>query len=334
MKKCQIIAEIGSTHDGSIRNACKMIEIASKCGANIAKFQTHIPEAETLPNAPMPSYFKGEPRFEYFKRTGFTIKEWKHLKKCCEKNNIEFMSSVFSIEAVDLLEKIGVKRYKIPSGEVTNLPMLEYIAKKEKPIILSSGMSDWRELDEAVDIITKYNKKLTVLQCTSAYPAKYNEIGLNVMLEIKDRYSLPVGLSDHSLTNYSSFAAVTLGATIIEKHFTLSKNLYGSDAKHSLEPHEFSDLAKGIRAIEEMLKNKVNKNQIEKFNEMKQVFQKSIVSKKDILKDEIIKIDMISIKKPGTGIPPKFFNKLIGKIAKRDIKKDTVIKFEDIGEKL
>ncbi len=334
MTKCKIIAEIGSTHDGSIGNAMNMIEAASKCGANIIKFQTHIPDAETLPNAPMPPFFKGEPRFEYFKRTGFSEEQWKLLKKTCDSHKVEFMSSVFSIEAVDLLENVGVKRYKIPSGEVTNLPMLRYVAQTDKPIILSSGMSNWAELDEAVDAILEYHDNLTILQCTSAYPTKYKEIGLNIMLEMEERYSLPVGLSDHSLTNYSAFAAVTHGAVVIEKHFTLSRHLYGSDAHHSLEPEQFYDLVAGIHAIELMQSHDVDKDDISKYEEMKAVFQKSIVSLRNIPKGTIIKKDMISIKKPGSGLHPKFFDKIIGKKAARNIKKNTVIRRVDVGGKL
>ncbi len=330
MNTCEIIAEIGSTHDGSLGNACRMIESAAGCGVDVVKFQTHIPEAETLPDAPMPPFFKGEPRFEYFKRTGFDPDQWRLLKRTCEKNGMEFMSSVFSIEAVDLLEEIGVERYKIPSGEVTNLPMLEYVAKTGKSIILSSGMSNWKELDEAVEVITNHNRELTVLQCTSAYPAKYEEIGLNIMLEMKERYGLPVGLSDHSLRNYPSFTAAALGASVIEKHFTLSKEMYGSDARHSLEPHEFSDLVDGIRAIGLMLSSRIDKDDTGAFGDMKAIFEKSIVTVKDIREGQSITRDMLAVKKPGTGIPPKFLEDAIGSRAARDIDRDHVLVEEDL----
>ena len=171
--KVKIIAEVGSVHDGSFGNALKLIELAAKCSADIVKFQTHIAEAETLKDAPMPSFFKGEPRYEYFKRTGFSIEEWKQLKAKCDEQRIEFLSSPFSVEAVELLEKIGIKRYKVPSGEVTNLKLLKVIAETRKPVLLSSGMSAWQELDDAVNTIKNIHNDITVLQCTSEYRYEY-----------------------------------------------------------------------------------------------------------------------------------------------------------------
>lgn len=330
MDRCEVIAEVGLLHDGELEKAFKLIETAVECKADVVKFQTHIPEAETLANAPTPPYFSEEPRFDYFKRTGFNLNEWKEIKEKCDDCEIEFMSSVFSIDSIKLLEKLDVKRYKIPSGEVTNIPLLEYAAKTKKPIILSSGMTNWNELDEAVNTISKYNNNLTLLQCTSAYPAEYVEIGLNIMLDMKNRYDKPVGLSDHSLTNYSSYAAVALGAKVIEKHLTVNKNWYGSDAKHSLEPAQFLELVEGTRAISKMLKNPVDKNNIDKFNQMRTIFQKSIVSLVNIQKGTIIKEEMISTKKPGIGLEPKYFKDILGKKAKKDIKKDSTIFKKDI----
>lgn len=330
--KILIIAEVGSVHDGSFGNAQKLIEITSKCGADIVKFQTHIAAAETLPNAPMPTYFKGEPRVEYFERTAFNLHQLQALKRHCQENGIEFVSSPFSLEAVELLEKIGVTRYKIPSGEVTNLPLLKAAAQTGKPILLSSGMSCWRELDEAVNTILPYHDRLTLLQCTSAYPCPPEQVGLNVMLEMKDRYKLPVGFSDHTLTNYASLAAVTLGASVIEKHFTFSRNMYGSDAQHSLEPHEFADLAQGIRAIETMLNTPVNKDNLEEFVSMKVTFEKSIVSIVDIPAGTIITDAMIGFKKPGTGIPTRQVDQVLGKLTLNTIPKDTLIKLEDLAD--
>lgn len=328
---CLIIAEVGSVHDGSFGNALKLIELAAECGANIVKFQTHIAEAETLKDAPMPSFFKVEPRYEYFQRTGFTLKQWEELKAKCDEQKIEFLSSPFSVEAFELLEKVGVKKYKVPSGEVTNLPMLKIIAKTKKPVMLSSGMSTWKELDDAVNTIQQIHNNIRVLQCTSEYPCSYDNVGLNIMLEMKERYQSPVGFSDHTLTNYSAFTAVALGASVIEKHLTFSRKMYGSDAKHSLEPNEFSDLVQGIRAIETILSSKADKDIIaDKMSEMKEVFQKSIVAVVDIAGGSIITEDMIVFKKPGSGIPPGEVNKIIGKRLKRDIIKDTLIRREDL----
>jgi N,N'-diacetyllegionaminate synthase len=324
-----IIAEVGSVHDGSYGNAVKLIETAAECGVDAVKFQTHIPEAETLPDAPMPSYFKGEPRFEYFKRTGFSLDQWVGLKKCCEQNGVEFLSSPFSEAAVELLEQVGIQRYKIPSGEVTNLPMLEVIANTGKPIILSSGMSSWQELDRAVDIILRENQNLTVLQCTSEYPCPYEDVGLNVMLEMAERYRKDVGLSDHTLTNFASLAAVTLGAKVIEKHFTFSRLMYGSDARHSLEPNELSNLVDGIRAIETMMGVRIDKDQINRYQEMKEIFEKSLVAEKDIPAGTTLTRDLVGIKKPGTGISAARLNEFLGRELKVDVKTGKILSETD-----
>ena len=345
MSKVKIIAEIGSVHDGSFGNALQLIKLASVCGADAVKlakaasesgadavkFQTHISSEETLKDAPSPSYFNKEPRFEYFERTSFSFEEWKSLKKESEKLNIEFLSSPFSIKAVDLLEKLEIDSYKIPSGEVTNLPLLQCVASTNKPIYLSSGMSDWTELDSAVDEILNYNSMLTVLQCTSEYPCKDENLGLNIITEMSNRYNLPVGLSDHSITNYGALVAVYLGASVIEKHLTFSNFMYGSDAKNSLEPDGFEDLCKGVRAIEKIKNNPVDKNiMAEKLSNMKNIFEKSLVSLVDIKKGMIIKENMIGLKKPGGGIKPRDLNTVIGKVTRKDIKKDSQISFDHL----
>ena len=332
MKNTFIIAEVGSVHDGSFGNAKKLIEAAAACGVDAVKFQTHIPEAETLPDAPMPPYFKGEPRFEYFKRTGFSLDQWRELKQHCDEHDVVFLSSPFSEEAVDLLESVGIPQYKIPSGEVTNLPMLEKIARLGKPVILSSGMSAWNELDRAVVVIQKYNDQLTVLQCTSEYPCPYEQVGLNVMLEMAERYDVPVGLSDHTLINYAVFAAVTLGASVIEKHFTFSRKMYGSDARHSLEPDEMIDLVQGVRAIETMMAAPVEKAQVEPYNEMKRIFEKSLVAQVDIPAGAILTREMVGIKKPGTGLSAARLDEFLGRKVRDNISAGTMFTENDFLE--
>jgi N,N'-diacetyllegionaminate synthase len=324
-----IIAEVGSVHDGSFGNALKLIESAAACGVDAVKFQTHIPEAETLLDAPMPPYFKGEPRFEYFTRTGFSLEQWKQLKAHCDRHAVTFLSSPFSEEAVDLLASLDMQGYKIPSGEVTNLPMLEKIARLGKPIYLSSGMSSWDELDHAVEVIRRHHAPLMILQCTSEYPCPYENVGLNVMQEMAERYGLPVGLSDHTLTNYASFAAVVLGASLIEKHFTFSRQMYGSDAKHSLEPDELTDLVRGIRAIETMLGSKVNKNEIDPYQGMKNIFEKSLVAEMDLPAGTILTRDLVGIKKPGTGISAARLNEFLGKTLGRNVKAGQLFSEQD-----
>jgi N-acetylneuraminate synthase len=324
-----IIAEVGSVHDGSLGNALHLIDAAAECGVNAVKFQTHIAEAETLPEAPMPPYFKGEPRFGYFQRISFTLEQWQQLKQRCDEQGVMFLSSPFSEEAVDLLETVGLAQYKIPSGEVTNLPMLEKIAKLNKPIILSSGMSSWAELDRAVETIRQHHDKLVVLQCTTEYPCPYEQVGLNVMREMQERYGLPVGLSDHTLTPYASFTAVTLGATVIEKHFTFSRKMYGSDARHSMEPAEMADLVNGVRAIETMLTTKVDKADIRRFQEMKNIFEKSLVAIRDMPAGTTLTREMIGLKKPGTGISAALLNEFLDKKVTRDIKAGSLLREDD-----
>jgi N-acetylneuraminate synthase len=330
MTRVQVIAEIGSVHDGSFGNAIKLIQAARESGADAVKFQTHIAEAETLRNAPAPSYFTAEPRFEYFKRTAFTAAQWLKLKQHCSDTGVMFLSSPFSEEAVDLLENIGVEQYKIPSGEVTNIRLIEKIASLRKPVLLSSGMSSWSELDRAVETVRKHHGRLTVLQCTSEYPCPHEQTGLNVMLEMRERYAVPVGLSDHTLTIFASLAAVTLGAAVIEKHFTFSRSMYGSDAANSLEPSEFAEMVRGIRAIEEMLANPVNKDDVARFKTMKETFEKSIVALVDIPAGARLTADMIGIRKPGVGVPAAQWNDVIGKRCARAISADTLIYPADI----
>ena len=329
--KVSIIAEVGSVHDGSFGNAGRLIDAAADRGADAVKFQTHIASAETLPDAPMPSFFQGEPRYQYFERTGFSLSQWKELKARCEERNVEFLSSPFSLEAVELLEEVGVARYKVPSGEVTNLPLLELVAGTGKPVILSSGMSSWAELDRAVETIRRRHDRLTVLQCTSEYPCPYEEVGLNVLQEMRGRYGLDVGLSDHTLTPWAALAAVALGASVIEKHFTFSRLMYGSDARHSLEPAEFAEMVSGVRALELMLAHRVDKSDVGRFAEMKLVFQKSVVSLRPIPAGQVIEAAMVGVKKPGTGIPAADLEKVLGRRAARDIPADTVLCEEDLA---
>ena len=325
-----VIAEVGSVHDGSFGNACKLIDVAAECGADAVKFQTHIPEAETLRDAPMPPYFKGEPRFEYFRRTGFSPEQWAKLKRHADERKVEFLSSPFSEAAVVLLEEVGVARYKIPSGEVTNLPMLERIAATGKPVLLSSGMSDWKELDDAVAVFTRARVDLTVLQCTTEYPCANRAVGLNVIGEMKARWKAKVGFSDHTLDNHAALAAVTLGAVAVEKHLTFSKRMYGSDAPHSAEPAQFADLVRGIRAISEMLAHPVDKASVEAFREMKRIFEKSVVAMVDIPAGSVIGRDMVTVKKPGHGIAARRLPEVVGSRAVRRIAADTLIAESDL----
>jgi N-acetylneuraminate synthase len=317
-----IVAEAGMTHDGSLGNAIRMAEVAADCGADAVKFQLHDAEAETTRDAPSPPYFQHETRWEYFRRTAFDDRQWATLKDACERAGIEFLCSAFSVEAVERLERLGVGRYKIGSGEVTNLDLVRRVAATGKPVLLTSGMSSWAELDRAVGAA---GDDLTVLQCTSAYPTPPERVGLNVLAELRERYGRPVGLSDHTLGPYACFAATALGASVVEKHFTLSRDLYGPDARFALEPAELEQLVDGVREIEAMLASPVDKDDLGPYAEMKLVFEKSVVSVAAIPAGTPIERGMLAAKKPGTGIPAARLEEVVGRVARADIAEDTVL---------
>jgi sialic acid synthase SpsE len=333
IKNTYIIAEIGNTHEGSPGLAKCFIKAAAECGVDAVKFQTHIFDAESLPDAPNPPYFKDETRKEYFERTAFPLEQWKKLKNYAEECGVDFLSSVFSLEAVDLLEEVGVKAYKVPSGEVTNLPLLIKLAKTGKKIYLSSGMSSWEELDDAVLTLQKNGARdIIIFQCTSEYPCPPEDAGLNVILELKKRYKLPVGYSDHTEGLAVPLAAVVLGAEVIEKHFTLSKKMYGSDAALATEPDEFERLVKEIRNLEIALINKVDKDKkARQLENMKVIFEKSIVAARDIKQGEKLNISMLSFKKPADGIHVRDYKRLIGRHINKDVKKNYKFKWDDLA---
>lgn len=329
-KQVFIVAEIGNTHEGSSGLAKCFIKAAAECGVDAVKFQTHIFEAESLPDVPNPPYFKGEGRKEYFERTGFSLPQWKELKRFAEEEcGVEFLSSPFSMEAVDLLEQVGVGTYKIASGEVSNIPLLLKIAKTRKKVILSSGMSSWSELDEAVQTLLENGcKDLTLLQCTSEYPCHPEEAGLAIVEEMRERYDLPVGLSDHTLGIAIPIAAVCLGATVIEKHFTLSKRMYGPDAKFSATPDEIKLLVQNIREVEKALASNVDKDaKAEELKGIKITFEKSIVSACGIPKGTILEERHLSYKKPGDGIPARMFREILGKKSIQEIAANTKLQW-------
>ena len=313
-----IIAEVGSVHDGSYGNAKKLIEAAALAGADAVKFQTHIADAESLVSAPVPTYFSDESRMSYFRRTSFTIDQWRNLKAHAVTNGITFMSSPFSLEAVDLLEEIGITGYKIPSGEVSNIPLLERVASTGKPVFLSSGMSNWDELDVAVATL-RDSCDTTVMQCSSVYPCPPEQVGLNVIKELFERYRLPVGYSDHTLGVAAPIGAAALGARVIEKHFTFSRLMYGSDARHSMEPEEFRNMCIALREVWSILDSPVSKSDASPYTNMKRIFEKSIVTSRALKSGVSLRIEDISFKKPGDGISAAKYKQVLGRCVARDL---------------
>jgi N,N'-diacetyllegionaminate synthase len=318
-----VVAEAGMNHDGSLGNAIRMVEVAAEAGVDAVKFQLHDSAAESTRDAPSPPYFQHETRWEYFRRTAFTDDQWRRVKQACEAAGVEFVCAPFSLEALERLEGLGTARYKIGSGEVTNLELVRAAGATGKPVLLSSGMSTWEELDAAV---AAAGENVTVLQCTSEYPTPPERVGLNLLPELRERYGKPVGLSDHTLGPYACFAAVALGASVVEKHFTLSKEMYGPDAALALEPHELAELVDGVREIEAMLDAPVDKDaEAAALGEMKRVFEKSVVTSREIPAGALISREMLAAKKPGTGIPAARIDEVVGRTAARDLPQDTVL---------
>jgi N-acetylneuraminate synthase len=323
-RKVYVIAEIGMTHDGSMGLAQKLTESAIDSGADVVKYQWHISEEETTRDAPSPPYFKSETRFEYFKRTEFSVAQFQQLVSQCKDRGVVPCVSVFSIESVRRAVQAGFEIIKIPSGEVTNIPMLREVAKTGLPVILSSGMSNWDELGQAVKELGD-KENICVLQCSSIYPAPPEKVGLNILSEIQERFGTCIGLSDHTLTGATAVAAVALGARVIEKHFTISKLLYGPDARFSLEPQEFRQLVDDVNYVSSAISSDIDKDDLAAYGEMKQVFQKSIVAKTAIKKGDILSLENIAFKKPGTGIPASVVDEIVGRVYDNNAEPDDMI---------
>ncbi len=350
---CFIIAEAGVNHNGDIYLAKKLIDAAKKAGADAVKFQTFKAENIVTPDAEQAKYQtenigKKESQYVILERLELSYSDFEKLKEYCDEKGIIFLSTPHSSkEDVDLIAKL-CPAIKVGSGDLTNLPTLEYMAGKNLPVILSTGMADLKEVKEAVDAVLPINKELILLHCTTNYPTKINEVNLRAMKTMEKEFNLLVGYSDHTEGIKVSLVAVVLGACIIEKHFTLDKNMPGPDHKASLEPEELKMMVEGIRKIEKRLASGENPdiilgelnikealgNGIKNPNlsemEVAKVVRKSIVAARDIEKGTKIKEDMLTIKRPGTGISPEHFNQVVGKKVKEGLKKDELINWEKL----
>lgn len=328
-----IIAEIGQAHDGSLGMLHSFIDAVAATGVDAIKFQTHIAEAESSKFEPFRVKFslEDETRFDYWKRMEFSLEQWIEIKKHCEDVGLEFMSSPFSNSAVDLLEKIGIKRYKVGSGEVNNFLLLEKIARTGKPMIISSGMSSFSELDETVEFLKNRNVDYSILQCTTSYPTKPVQYGLNVIQELKTRYNVKVGYSDHSSTVETCIAAATLGAEILEFHVVFDKKMFGPDSKSSLNLEESSRMVKAVKNIKIALSNPINKSDNSEFKSLKEIFEKSLAVNKDLPKDHTLTFEDLEAKKPkGYGILASEYNRVIGRQLKTNMNKWDFINNENL----
>lgn len=314
--KPYLIAEIAQAHDGSLGVAHAYIDAVAKTGVQAIKFQLHLAEAESSIHEPfrVKFSFEDDTRFDYWKRMEFTLDQWKGLKKHCDDVGLDFICSPFSNLAVDWLEEIGVKMYKIGSGEVNNFLLLEKVAQTQKPVILSSGMSNLAELDQAVTFLREKGVDFSILQCTTAYPTKPEQYGLNVIRELKERYNVAIGFSDHSAKVATGIAAVALGAEILEFHVVFDRAMFGPDAIASLTLDETAQLAEAVRDIQTAMAIQVNKNDNSAFGELKNIFEKSLAVNKDLPVGHIITFGDLDSKKPkGFGMPASGFRDVIGR---------------------
>ena len=322
-RPCFIIAEIAQGHDGSLGTAFAYIDAVAKTGVDAIKFQTHLADAESTPDEGfrVKVFPQDKTRYDYWKRIEFSPEQWASLADHAKQRGLIFLSTPFSMEAVELLEKLQVAAWKIGSGEIGNLPMLERIARTGKPVLLSSGMSPWHELDDAIACIQSANGTTGLFQCTTSYPCPPEQLGLNIIGELRERYHCPVGLSDHSGTIYASVAAATLGVNMIEVHTVFSKEVFGPDVTSSVTTSELAQLVEGVRFVEKALTNPVDKDQEAQARaELRVLFSKSLVAAGDLPSGHCLTADDIALKKPGSGIPASRFAKLVGRTLKRSYK--------------
>ncbi len=330
MSKVLIIAEAGVNYNGSLELAYKMVDKAKEAGADIVKFQTGIPEKVMSRFAEKAEYQKkttgeGESQLDMVRKLMLKFEEFIPLKAYCEKKGIKFLSTPFDLSSVDFLDELGCDVWKIPSGEITNLPYLLKIAETGKDIILSTGMSTLDEVAAAIAVLTNAGAgKITLLHCTTEYPAPYGDVNLRAMQTMRASFNLEVGYSDHTPGIEIPVAAVAMGASVIEKHFTLDRNMEGPDHKASLEPDELAAMIKAIRNVESAMGNG-EKVPSESEKKNMAIARKSIIAARDIKKGEILNSENLTTKRPGNGISPMRWNEIIGSKAIRDFSEDELI---------
>jgi N,N'-diacetyllegionaminate synthase len=330
-----LIAEIGLSHEGSLGTAHAYIDALASTGVDAIKFQTHIAQAESSSEEQfrVPFSKQDNSRFSYWKRTEFKFEEWATLKTHCDQLNIEFISTPSCIAAVELLEKLNVTRFKVGSGDIANYLLLGKIGKTRKPILLSSGMSSFGELEPSIAFLREFGNPLTIMQCTSKYPTDPKDWGLNVIQELKNRFKLPVGFSDHSGTIYACLAAAVMGAEVFEFHVVFDKRQFGPDVSSSITIDQVKILTDGIKAIQTAMNNPLNKDNISQFEDLKNMFGKSLSVNKNKKAGEIIEFDDLESKKPSEyGIPAIEFEKVIGKTLNKNLAKWSFLNWEDLDE--
>lgn len=325
-----VIAEVGINHNGDVKLAKQMVQAAKEAGAHCIKFQTHLTGKEMIHTQMTPGSISKEPLWDIIKRCELTAAEEREVKQLCDKVGILFLSTPFSREAADQLEELGIPAYKIGSGEITNLPLIEHVAKKGKPMIVSTGMTELEEIAETVNLIERYDVPLILLQCTSTYPTAYADVKLGAIQVLREQFGVPVGLSDHSVGIYTSLGAVAKGACVLEKHFTTSRQLPGPDQGLSLEPHELKELVKGADAIYQALGSE--KAILGKERSVLGFARASVVVIKPVAAGDCFTDDNLWVKRPADGeIPARDYKKLLGRVAKVAMQPDHQIKWSEIA---
>jgi N,N'-diacetyllegionaminate synthase len=329
---CLIIGEVAQAHDGSLGTAHAFIDAIADAGADAVKFQTHLAGAESTPAEPWRIKFSQQDasRYDYWKRMEFSEDHWHGLKKHANDRNLLFLSSPFSFEAVQLLRRVGVSAWKIASGEISNEPMFDRMKEDDLPFIISTGMSNWEEIDRVVGSLMKSDCVFALLQCTSAYPCPPEKIGINILNNYRDRYGCPVGLSDHSASIFPGIAAASCGAEVVEVHVTLSHEMFGPDVVASLTTREFKQLVDGVRYIDCMLNHPIDKDNMAKsLHPTRELFTKSIVAVERLQSGTILRTEHLACKKPGTGLSPENLSEIIGKKLTRNLNKDELLRDGD-----
>ncbi len=327
-KPCLIIGEVAQAHEGSLGMAHAFIDAVAQAGADAVKFQTHIAEAESSAEEPFRVRFstQDESRFDYWKRMEFSARQWKELAGHAREKGLLFLSSPFSREAVEVLLKAEVPAWKIASGELPNRALMDRLGETGLPLLLSTGMSSWTELDRVIEELRTLPQGFAIFQCTSAYPCPARQVGLNVLREMADRYHCPVGLSDHSGTIYPGLAAAALGASLLEVHVTFSRETFGPDVPVSLTIEEFRQLIRGVRFIEEVLANPVDKDALAaELEPLRRIFTRSLFAARDLPSGTVLEAVHLVPRKPGTGIPADRLGAMVGRRLGRELKKGEML---------
>jgi N,N'-diacetyllegionaminate synthase len=326
------VAEIAQAHDGSVGILHSFIDALAETGIDAIKFQMHYAEAESSAHEPFRVNFSrvDDTRFNYWKRMELTPAQWHEVKNHCDERGVEFLVTPFSLKAVGILETLGVKRYKIGSGDILSLPLLEAVCRTGKEVVLSTGLASIDDIRIAVEFVTAFGNPLKVLQCTSEYPTPPERTGLSFIPKLAARFGCPVGLSDHSGTPYPSLAAVALGATFIEFHAAFDRRMFGPDARSSLLIDEIADLVRGIRFLERALAANFSKEHHAEHDTSRKNFGRSLALAKPLRKGDSLSLKDIEVKKPaGMGIPASEYRAVLNKVARRHLEEGSFLSWDD-----